>query len=57
MCALHNKKAYPSNKAAIGAALRYSRKRGTALRVYRDPSCGCIHLTSKRKAGWSEVAA
>lgn len=36
-----------SQGSAIKAALSYSRKRGTALRYYRCPSCKSFHLTSK----------
>lgn len=56
-CAMHGKKIYPTRNAAIRAALRYSRSRGTALRVYADPACGSVHLTSKVKRGWAEAAA
>lgn len=52
-CEAHGKKIYPSSGAAISAALRYSRKRGTPLRYYYQPGCG-FHLTSKKK--WSEAA-
>ena len=38
-----------TQSSAIKAALSYSRKRGTALRFYRCPSCRCFHLTSKPK--------
>ena len=48
-CAACQKKAYASQSLAIKYALRYSRKRGVPLRVYRNPACGCIHLTSKEK--------
>ena len=52
-CEAHGKKIYPSSRAAISAALRYSRRRGTPLRVYFQSGCG-FHLTSKKK--WSAVA-
>lgn len=57
MCPRHQKKSYPTRTAAIRAALRYSKARGTALRVYVDPACGRIHLTSKVKRGWTDGAA
>lgn len=53
VCDRHGKKCYPTQRAAISAALRYSRKRGVALRVYPQAGCG-FHLTSKRK--WEAVA-
>lgn len=46
-CDQCNKKAYPSHAAAIRFALRYSKRSGKGLRVYREPRCGHIHLTSK----------
>lgn len=51
MCGTQNKKCYPTQKAAISAALSYSKKRGTPLRVYRHHECKSWHLTSTaRKA-------
>lgn len=46
-CAKHGKKGYTTQRMAIKYALRYSKMRATPLRVYRDNSCGCWHLTSK----------
>lgn len=42
---------YATRGAAIGAAVRASRKRGTALRFYRCPLCRKWHLTSQTKKG------
>lgn len=46
MCATQSKKMYPSQMSAIRAAISYSKKRGTPLRVYRH-SCGAWHLSKK----------
>lgn len=49
MCSVQQKTCYPSETAAIRAALAYSRKRGVALRHYRHGACGSWHLTSRPK--------
>lgn len=46
-CQVCGKKAYPDQRTAIRFALRYSMRRGTPLRVYREPKCGHLHLTSR----------
>ena len=48
-CKTQDKQRYPSKGAAIRAALSYSKKRGTALRVYRHGACGGWHLTKRPK--------
>ena len=49
LCPAQNKQMYPSKAAAIRAALSYSRKRGTALRVYWHKDCKSFHLSSKAR--------
>ena len=49
-CPVQNKQMYPSKAAAIRAALSYSRKRGTALRIYWHRDCKSFHVTSKARA-------
>lgn len=44
LCPAQGKQCYPTQTAAIRAALSYSKRRGTPLRVYRH-SCGSWHLT------------
>ncbi|MFC7247610.1 hypothetical protein ACFQO7_34540 [Catellatospora aurea] len=46
-CATCGKKSYPSQERAISVALRCSRLRGTALRVYHCPQHETWHLTSR----------
>lgn len=49
-CPVSDKDRHPSQVSAIRAALSYSRKRGTALRIYRCSDCdGGYHLTSQPK--------
>lgn len=48
------KRAYSSEDAAIHAALKYSGKRGTPLRVYHHKECGHWHLTSKPAWGFDK---
>lgn len=40
------KNRYPDELTAIGAALRYSLRRGIGLRVYPCATCSGFHLTS-----------
>lgn len=52
MCDSQHKKRYPSQAAAIRAALAYSKKRGVALRTYRHKGpkgCGGWHVTKKAR--------
>lgn len=49
ICPVQNKQTYPSKGAAIRAALSYSKRRGTALRVYWHAGCKGFHLTSSPK--------
>lgn len=51
-CAACGKNAYPSQDRAISVALRCSRLRGTALRVYHCPQHESWHLTSR--AAWHD---
>ncbi|MEU7822458.1 hypothetical protein [Catellatospora sp. NPDC049133] len=51
-CATCGKNAYPSQDRAISVALRCSRQRGTALRVYHCPQHEAWHLTSR--ATWHD---
>ena len=46
-CGVQKKFCYPSKVAAINSAIRSSRKRGTALRVYWHADCKSYHLTSQ----------
>lgn len=46
LCKTQGKHMYPSQMAAIRAAISYSKSRGVALRVYRH-SCGSWHLTRR----------
>lgn len=48
-CKTQGKQVYPTQRAAIRAALSYSRKRGTPLRVYRHGACGGFHLTRQAR--------
>ena len=45
LCREQNKQTYPTRTAAIRAALSYSKRRGTPLRVYWHRDCGGYHLT------------
>lgn len=47
LCPVQNKQSYPTKGAAISAALSYSRKRGTPLRVYWHHACQSYHLTRR----------
>ena len=49
MCS-QNKQMYPSRAAAIRAALSYSKRRGTPLRIYFHRECGKFHLSSQAKS-------
>ena len=51
MCPAQQKTCYPTKTAAIRAALSYSRKRGTPLRIYYHAACGSHHVTKTRR--WS----
>ncbi|MEU8079257.1 hypothetical protein AB0B31_27900 [Catellatospora citrea] len=51
-CATCGKKSYATHERAITVALRCSRLRGTALRVYHCPQHETWHLTSR--ATWHE---
>ena len=44
-----SKQCYPTNGAAIKAALSYSKRRGHALRYYYHRECQSYHLTSKAR--------
>ena len=46
-CPVQNKQQYPSQGAAIRAALSFSKKRGAPLRVYWHAPCKSYHLTRK----------
>lgn len=46
-CATCGKKSYSTQERAIAVALRCSRLRGTALRVYHCPQHETWHLTSR----------
>lgn len=48
LCSEQNKQCYTKG-AAIKAALSYSRKRGTPLRMYWHHSCKSYHLTKNAK--------
>jgi hypothetical protein len=45
LCKVQSKQSYPTRTAAIKAALSYSKRRGTPLRVYYHPECKAFHLT------------
>ena len=49
MCDDQKKKMYPTKSAAIRAALSFSRKRGTPLRVYWHSECKSFHLSSQAR--------
>ena len=49
LCPHQHKICYPTKRAAIRAALNYSRKRGTPLRVYLHKACSSYHLTHKER--------
>jgi hypothetical protein len=46
-CATCGKKSYSTQEGAIAVALRCSRLRGTALRIYQCPQHETWHLTSR----------
>ena len=48
-CPVTGKLQYRHPDQAIRSALRSSRRRGVALRVYRCPDCNHHHLTKSRK--------
>lgn len=48
-CQTQSKTCYPTKMAAIKAALSYSRKRGTPLRVYWHHQCKSWHLSHKKR--------
>lgn len=48
-CGASGKRRYPDELTAIAAALRCSKRRGVALRVYRCPDCEAFHLTRRRR--------
>lgn len=52
-CPTQGKVCYPSQGAAIGSALKCSRRRGVALRPYFHKECGSWHLSSK--PAWAHV--
>ena len=56
-CSVHAKRIYPTQAAAIGAALRNSAKFGCGQRPYRDERCGHWHLTTKPLRWWEGAAA
>lgn len=47
LCKAQKKITYPSKTAAIGSAIRSSRRRGVALRPYFHSACGGWHLTKQ----------
>lgn len=59
VCKAQGKQVYPTRTAAIRAALSYSKRRGTPLRVYYHHDCGGFHLTRMphRDNGNREVMA
>ena len=52
-CSYSNKDMHTKG-SAISAALRYSKKRGTPLRIYFCHRCASHHLTSKPSWGYSD---
>lgn len=49
LCPQQKKISYPTKRMAIGAAIKSSRKRGVALRVYWHAECRSYHLTKSSR--------
>lgn len=47
LCKVSGKRSYDTYTKAIRAAIGSSKTYGKPLRIYRCPSCGRYHLTSK----------
>lgn len=47
LCRTQKKITYPSKTAAIGSAIRSSKRRGVPLRHYYHADCGGWHLTKQ----------
>lgn len=47
----HEKKTYPTYRAALKVLLRATRQRGTPLRIYPCSDCHGFHLTKQPRGG------